>query len=73
MLYPVQSDLLNSLIPSNQRATLISVNSMFFSIAMILLFPAAGFLADIYGLTQVLAGIGLGVIVFSFFIAKNNA
>lgn len=73
VLYPVQSDLLNSLIPSNQRATLISVNSMFFSIAMILLFPAAGFLADIYELTRVLAGIGLGVIVFSFFIAKNNA
>ncbi len=58
MLYPVQSEQLNSLIPSGQRATLISVNSMFFSIAMILLFPLAGFLADLWGLTAVLVGMG---------------
>ena len=58
VLYPVQSEQLNSLIPSGQRATLISVNSMFFSIAMILLFPLAGFLADLWGLTAVLVGMG---------------
>lgn len=64
MLYPVQSDLLNGLIPSEQRATLISINSMFFSIAMIIMFPIAGALADIFGLTQVLAGLGLVVLIF---------
>ncbi len=58
VLYPVQSEQLNSLIPSAQRATLISVNSMFFSIGMILLFPLAGFLADVWGLTAVLVGTG---------------
>lgn len=42
MLYPVQSICLNRLIPSEQRATLISVDSMLFSIVMIVLFPAAG-------------------------------
>ena len=36
-LYPIQSDSLNALIPSEQRATLISVDSMCFSIAMIVL------------------------------------
>lgn len=58
VLYPLESEQLNSLIPSGQRATLISVNSMFFSIGMILLFPLAGFLADVWGLTMVLVGTG---------------
>ncbi len=39
-------DQLNQLIPSRQRAALISVNSMFFSAGMSLLFPLAGALAD---------------------------
>ncbi len=65
MLYPVQSEALNQLIPSEQRATLISVNSLFFSVAMILLFPAAGALADRLGLATVLAGIGFTVLVFA--------
>ncbi len=65
MLYPVQSEQLNRLIPSGQRATLISVNSMFFSIAMILVFPLAGALADVCGLTTVLVGIGIGLAVFT--------
>lgn len=65
VLYPVQSELLNRLIPSKQRATLISVNSMFFSIAMILLFPLAGMLADKWGLTAVFAGAGVVLLIFT--------
>ena len=65
VLYPVQSELLNRLIPSKQRATLISVNSMFFSIAMILLFPLAGMLADQWGLTAVFVGIGVVLLIFT--------
>lgn len=64
VLYPVQSELLNSLIPSAQRATLISVNSMFFSIGMILMFPLAGALADRWGLTAVFVAVGLVLMVF---------
>ena len=63
-LYPVQSESLNELIPSEQRATLISVNSMFFSIFMILLFPIAGAMADHWGLAGVLAGIGSVLLAF---------
>lgn len=58
-LYPVQSNSLNSLIPSEQRATLISVNSLFFSAGMILIFPIVGALADSLGLSSVFAGLGL--------------
>lgn len=63
-LYPVQSESLNELIPSEQRATLISVDSMFFSVFMIFLFPAAGVLADRWGLRTVLAGIGALLLAF---------
>lgn len=58
-LYPVQSDSLNRLVPSKQRATLLSVNSMFFSLSMILSFPLAGALADRLGLPMVFAGLGV--------------
>lgn len=66
VLYPIQSKQLNSLIPSGQRATLISVNSMFFSVAMILLFPLTGILADVWGLTAVL--VGIGGVLFGFMV-----
>ena len=46
MLYPLQSASLNRLIPSEQRATIISVGSMVFSVFMIVLFPIMGFVAD---------------------------
>lgn len=58
-LYPVQSDSLNRLVPSKQQATLLSVNSMFFSLSMILSFPLVGALADRLGLPVVFAGLGV--------------
>lgn len=67
VLYPVHSEQLNRLIPSEQRATLISVDSMFFSIGMILMFPLAGVMADHWGLTRVFVGIGLVIIAFAVF------
>lgn len=51
LLYPIQSISLNRLIPSGQRATLISVGSMLFSVIMVLLFPAAGAVAERIGLS----------------------
>lgn len=65
MLYPVQSDKLNRLVPSGQRATLVSADSLFFSAAMIILFPLAGVAADICGLTAVFSIIGIGLIAFN--------
>lgn len=64
LLYPIQLVCLNRLIPSGQRATLISVNSMFFSIAMIIIFHVTGFLADRFGLGNVLMGLGILLLVF---------
>ncbi|MCM1258511.1 MAG: MFS transporter [Roseburia sp.] len=65
VLYPVKSETINSLIPSGQRATLISVESMFFSVAMIILFPLAGKLAECLRLPIVLALCGISLLLFA--------
>ena len=64
VLYPIQSESLNQLIPSEQRATLISVNSMFFSIVMIIIFPIAGKIADFLGLVSMFPIIGVILLLF---------
>lgn len=50
ILAVVASDYINRLIPSEQRATILSFQSMAFSLFMIMLFPLIGRLGDIYGL-----------------------
>lgn len=59
MLYPLQSEELNSRIPSEQRATIISVSSMFFSVFMIVLFPMIGLAGDMAGLSEILRAVGI--------------
>ena len=72
VLYPVESECLNRLIPSEQRATLISINSMFFSIMMIVMFPIAGMLADVWNLPIVLMGVGIVVLGFTLIWEKKG-
>ncbi len=52
-------DAIHQLIPSEQRATIISMQSMLFSLLMILLFPAVGKLGDLYGLRQAFVFVAL--------------
>jgi MFS family permease len=70
LLYPLQSASLNKLIPSEQRATIISVSSMIFSMFMILLFPMIGFLADILLLHNIflIVGVILNVVLSAIYI-----
>ncbi|MEG0309074.1 MAG: MFS transporter [Clostridium sp.] len=49
-LYPISSDYINKLIPSAQRATLISVQSMCFSLFMIVVFPIIGVIGQFVSL-----------------------
>ena len=67
LLYPIQSSSLNRLIPSEQRATIISVDSMLFSIAMIIVFPITGAFAEIIGLNNMFFILG---IILLFMIQK---
>ncbi len=49
ILYPLFNTYYNELIPSAQRATLLSVASMVFSIEMVVLFPVCGWLISLIG------------------------
>ena len=62
ILYPVSSNYINKLIPSAQRATLISVQSICFSIFMIMIFPLLGFIGQFSSLN--ISFIVLAVILF---------
>lgn len=64
LLYPIQSDSLNRLIPSEQRATIISVNSMLFSLMMIVIFPLAGFAAELMGFGKTFFFLGTAQLLF---------
>ena len=59
LLYPIQSNSLNKLIPSGQRATILSIDSMLFSMFMVLLFPLSGLLADKLNLNYTFFGLGI--------------
>lgn len=59
VLYPIQSNTMNTLIPSDKRATLISVNSMCCSIMMVVVFPMIGKLIDLLGIRKVLTVVGV--------------
>ncbi len=52
VLYVVLTNKINRTIRSDERATILSLNSMFFSIVMIVMFPAFGILADKTGLAS---------------------
>lgn len=50
LLFVSFGDYINKLIPSQQRATILSMQSMTFSMFMIILFPIAGKIGDVYSL-----------------------
>lgn len=59
LLYPIQSTSLNKLIPSEQRATIISIDSMIFSLCMICMFPLCGLIADKFNLHVTFFALGI--------------
>lgn len=71
ILYPIQSTSLNELIPSNQRATIISISSMIFSLSMIIFFPLCGLIADIFNLHFTFMILGLTQLFLIGFLAKT--
>lgn len=75
LLYPLQSASLNRLIPSGQRATILSVSSMVFSLFMIVLFPVIGLLADILQLKSIFLIIGavlFGILIILGFVKRKE-
>ena len=63
LLYPLFSSYYNALVPSAQRATLLSVASMMFSVIMIVSFPVTGWLVEKIGFN--LANAILGIVLIA--------
>ncbi|MGL4847815.1 MAG: hypothetical protein ACRC28_02650 [Clostridium sp.] len=59
LLYPIQSMSLNKLISSEERATIISIDSMIFSIFMFIGFPICGILGEWISLSIVFFILGI--------------
>ena len=59
LICPIESSSLNALIPSAQRATIISADSMCYSLAMIIFFPLCGVLATRFSLNTTFAVLGV--------------
>jgi len=66
ILYPVSSNYINKLIPSAQRATLISVQSICFSIFMIMIFPLLGFIGQLSSLKVAFMVLAVILFIISF-------
>lgn len=60
--YPIFSDYINSLIPSKNRSTILSMQSCAFSLSMIVFFPLVGFIGDRVSLSRSFLIIGLSFI-----------
>lgn len=75
ILQPISSKLINSMVASKQRATIISVESMFYSMMMIILFPICGFIGDKISLDisfEIIGFIGLLITSIEILIIKKK-
>lgn len=66
ILQPISSNLINSMIESEQRATILSLESMFYSLSMIILFPISGYIGDLFSLDISFRILGLFSLILSF-------
>ncbi|QVK18495.1 MFS transporter [Mycoplasmatota bacterium] len=74
IFYIVISAYINQLISSEQRATILSFSSFFFSLFMIIGFPTFGYIGDHLGLTsafRVLGFVGVIYVVVYYFILEH--
>lgn len=73
VLYPIQSQSINELIPSRHRATIISVDSMIFSMMMIILFPICGLVADYTNIHAVYLALGVLQLLIMLIIYRKSS
>ena len=75
IIFVAVSDYTNKLIPSDRRATILSMGSMIFSLYMMVIFPLIGKLADLYSLQfsfGVLASIATIMAVINIIVLGGN-
>lgn len=69
VIFVATSDYINKMIPSENRATILSFTSMVFSFFMITLFPLIGFIGDKYSLITAFKWLG---VIGSVFVLLNS-
>lgn len=62
---PVLGDYTNKLIASNERATVLSIGSMFARLGFVIISIAFGFLSDSYGLKIMFISTGIALLIFT--------
>ena len=75
ILQPISSKLINSMVESKQRATIISVESMFYSMIMIILFPLCGLIGDLLSLDlsfKIIGVIGMVITIIEILILNEK-
>lgn len=75
IIFVAVSDYTNKLIPSDKRATILSMGSMIFSLYMIVIFPLIGKLGDVYSLQfsfKILALIATIMAITNIIVLKAN-
>lgn len=65
VVYVATRDYINSMIPSDKRATILSFESMMFSVVMILIFPLFGLISDNLGINNTFLLLGGVMLVMS--------
>jgi MFS family permease len=71
MLVPIFDNYFNMEISSNVRATLISINSMLYSLSMIVVFPLTGFFIEKLNFAKVFGVLGVIMIVFAIVVKRK--
>lgn len=75
IVYVTVSDYINKLIPSENRATILSLESMVFSFLMIVVFPLIGKVGDAVSLNfafKIMAGIGTAMVLLNTYILTTT-
>ena len=67
-IYPVMADYTNKIISSNERATVLSIGSMFARLGLVIIAAIFGFMSDIYGLRIMLLVMGIILFIFTLIV-----
>lgn len=67
-IFPLTNDYINKMVNSNERATVLSIGSMFSRIGLILISTTFGFFSDIQGLKIMLLFMGLILLLFTIIV-----
>jgi len=69
LLYVAIQDYLNKMIPSERRATVLSFQSMIFSLYMVIFFPVIGYFGDKFGLVYSFLGLAvIGTVMYGLYL-----